>query len=120
MQSLAQKDPEFLLADADFPILIDEIQRASEILFSVKKNIDAQRRLRLETNKPTIAAGFRLTGLNQTEIDEALKETLAGRISIFRIHGLSVHELWQHNPQIKLNEILFLRVYAHGCNHIKK
>ncbi|PWU16810.1 MAG: hypothetical protein C5B49_10010 [Bdellovibrio sp.] len=52
-------------------------------------------------------AAYRLTGSNQTEIDRALRETLAGRISIFRIHGLSVHEIWSLDSKIDLKEILF-------------
>ncbi len=106
-QVMATKDPEFLLSQHKLPILIDEIQRAPNLLFSIKKNIDAQRRNRLETKQPTLAAGFRLTGSNQSEIDRALKETLAGRINIFRIHGLSAHELWQQDPSTDLKQILF-------------
>lgn len=103
----AIKDPEFVLSQLKLPTLIDEIQRAPELLFSIKKRIDQQRRQRLETNKPTMPASFRLTGSNQTEVDKALQETLAGRISIFFIHGLSVHEIWQHDSQAELNQILF-------------
>jgi predicted AAA+ superfamily ATPase len=106
-QYRVQKDPEFVLSQAELPVLIDEIQRAPEILFSIKKRIDEQRRQRVKTNQPTIAAGFRLTGSNQTEIDSALKETLAGRISLCRVHGLSTHEIWRHDSSISLKEILF-------------
>ncbi len=103
----ATRDPEFVLSQLKLPLLIDEIQRAPELLFSIKKSIDEQRRLRLENNVATIPAGFRLTGSNQTEIDRSLKETLAGRVSLFRMHGLSVHELRGHDSKIELNEILF-------------
>ncbi len=100
-------DPEFVLSQLKLPVLIDEIQRAPELLFSIKKNIDQQRRHRLETNVDTLPASFRITGSNQTEIDRSLKETLAGRVSLFRIHGLSTHELWSHDSKIDLKNILF-------------
>jgi uncharacterized protein len=106
-QSRAIQDPEFVLSQLELPTLIDEIQRAPELLFSIKKNIDQQRRDRLETNAPTMQAAFRLTGSNQTEVDRALKETLAGRISIFRIHGLSTHEIWGLDAKTELKRIFF-------------
>ena len=103
----AIQDSEFVLSQLKIPTLIDEIQRAPELLFSIKKSIDQQRRVRLETGVPTMPAAFRMTGSNQTEIDRALKETLAGRISIFHIHGLSVHEIWNFDSKIELKQILF-------------
>jgi uncharacterized protein len=87
--------------------LIDEIQRAPELLFSIKKSIDLQRRRRLETGAATMPAAFRMTGSNQTEIDRALKETLAGRLNIFRVHGLSINELWRFDPKIDIKEFFF-------------
>ena len=106
-QSRASDDPEFMLSQIEYPALIDEIQRAPELLFSIKKVIDQQRRRRLETGAATMTAAFRLTGSNQTEIDKVMKETLAGRLNIFQVHGLSVHELWSHDPEIDLKTILF-------------
>ena len=106
-QTLANKDPEFVISQLKLPTLIDEVQRSPQILFSIKKAIDEQRRLRLKTGEATMAAGFRITGSNQTEIDQVLQESLAGRVSIHFLHGLSVHELWQHDAKIELNELLF-------------
>lgn len=103
----ATSDPEFVLGQLKLPTLIDEIQRAPDLLFSIKRSIDQQRQDRLESNAPVLSAGFRLTGSNQTEIDRALKESLAGRISIFRVHGLSVHELIAHDKNLELKKMLF-------------
>ena len=106
-RSRAISDPEFVLSQLELPTLIDEIQRAPELLYSVKKNIDQQRRHRIETDNPTMPAAYRMTGSNQTEIDRALKETLAGRISVFHSHGLSVHEILGFDEKLGLPEILF-------------
>lgn len=103
----AQKDPLFLLQQSTFPILIDEAHLAPEIFYAVKNIIDEKRRLRLEKNIPTVPASFRLTGSNQQQIEENLQETLAGRISIFYLHGLSCNELYQHKSDIILPEIFF-------------
>jgi predicted AAA+ superfamily ATPase len=103
----AIQDPEFVLSQLELPTLIDEVQRAPELLFSIKKSIDQQRRDRMETKVATLQAAFRMTGSNQTEIDRALKETLAGRISLFHVHGLSVHEIWGFDSKIDLKQILF-------------
>lgn len=106
-QAKAVEDPEFVLSQLELPVLIDEIQRASELLFSIKKIIDQQRRNRLETNQATMPASFRLTGSNQSEIDRAMQETLAGRISIFQLHGLSAHEILSHDSNVNLKQLLF-------------
>lgn len=106
-QERITRDPEFVLSQSKLPVLIDEIQRAPQILLSIKKNIDQLRRERMENSEPTITAGFRLTGSNQTEIDRAMQETLAGRLSVFNIHGLSVNELWQHDSKIALKQMMF-------------
>ncbi|MDZ4677626.1 MAG: ATP-binding protein [Oligoflexia bacterium] len=103
----AMQDPEFVLSQLELPTLIDEIQRAPELLYSIKKNIDEWRRERIDTNRATMPAAFRMTGSNQTEIDSALKETLAGRISIFHVHGLSVHEILGFDSATSLKQILF-------------
>lgn len=107
LQAQSQNDPEFVLAHSPLPILIDEVQRAPNLLFSIKKQIDSQRRERLRTNQPTWPAGYRITGSNQQQLDEALQETLSGRMSIFYVHGLSINELINLDPKIDLNSILF-------------
>ena len=103
----AETDPNFLLSQSPLPVLIDEVQRAPEFLISLKNHIDKQRRERLKSNKQTTPAGFRLTGSNQTELDQALRESLSGRVSLFYFHSLSVHELLRFDSKILLNQLLF-------------
>jgi predicted AAA+ superfamily ATPase len=102
-----KEDPEFVLSQLRYPILIDEIQRAPEILYSIKKRVDELRRKRIDTQQSITGATFRMTGSNQTEMDRSVQETLAGRISIQKVNGLSCHELWNFDESISLNEILF-------------
>lgn len=103
----AREDAAFVISQLRLPALIDEIQRAPELLPPIKQAIDLGRQQRLQTGKPTVSGGFRMTGSNQTQLEGEIRETLAGRISLFRLHGLSVHELLNHDPNLSLIEILF-------------
>lgn len=107
LKQSATEDPQFLFDNSKFPILIDEAHLAPPLFFEIKRRIDQSRRERL-LNKSNLPPGsFRLTGSNQTLIDKVVKETLAGRVSIFYLLGLSYHELSQFDPSIQLSEIFF-------------
>lgn len=103
----AQTDPQFLLSQTPTPTIIDECHLAPNIFFAIKKKIDEDRDRRLETGQPTENAAYRLTGSNQTLLEENIQETLAGRISHFYLHGLSVHEITRHAPDTFLSELFF-------------
>lgn len=107
LQQGATEDPQLLLENSKFPVLIDEAHLAPPLFFEIKRRIDQSRRERI-LNKSNLPPGsFRLTGSNQTLIDKVVKETLAGRVSIFYLLGLSYHELFKFDPSIKLSEIFF-------------
>lgn len=107
IQHRAQTDPAFLLENIKFPILIDEAHLAPPLFFEIKKQIDSSRRQRLKGGKGLSPVSFRLTGSNQTLIDSSVKETLAGRVNIFYLLGLSVAELKRHDPHVDLREVIF-------------
>jgi predicted AAA+ superfamily ATPase len=103
----ARNDPEFFVSQLKTPVLIDEVQRSPELLLPIKSFVDQGRFQRMQSGHPTAPASFRFTGSNQTVLDQAMQESLAGRISIFHIHGLSAHEIWSHEPAATLSQILF-------------
>jgi uncharacterized protein len=108
IRELARKDPQFLLSQATFPLLIDEAHLAPEIFFAIKKVIDESRRERIKTGKASIdPAAFRLTGSNLTEINRSVRETLAGRASTLYLHGLSWNEVRNFDPKTSLHEYCF-------------
>lgn len=107
IQQKAQTDPGFLLEHSKLPVLIDEAHLAPPLFFEIKKRIDASRRERLKGHPGMAPASFRLTGSNQLLIDSNVKETLAGRVHIFYLLGLSVNELKKFDPQVPLSEIFF-------------
>ncbi|MBR6057224.1 MAG: ATP-binding protein [Victivallales bacterium] len=66
------------------PVIIDEIQRVPELTSAVQILVDAKREL---------AGQFVLTGSHQTELAEAVDQSLAGRTSILELFPLSMKEL---------------------------
>jgi predicted AAA+ superfamily ATPase len=72
----AHRDPVGLIESGDGPLIIDEIQRAPELLLPIKAAIDRDRR----------PGRFILTGSAQVMLLPKVSESLAGRIE--------VHTLW--------------------------
>ena len=85
----AQSDPRLFLANHPPPVIIDEIQYAPELLSYIKQIIDD-----LRYREPERAHGlFWLTGSQQFGVMKGVSESLAGRIAIFNLHGLSAAEI---------------------------
>ncbi|MCX6110186.1 MAG: ATP-binding protein [Proteobacteria bacterium] len=104
----AQADPAFFLGKQSLPCLIDEIQYAPNLFPELKLRIDASRRTALRQNiAPSATASYYLTGSNRTLLEAATRESLAGRCTLFELHGLSVAELLRYDSSIVLQTILF-------------
>lgn len=91
----AEEDPALLLeaattADSDRPIVLDEAAYAPNLFPEIKRRIDVARRAGLA--QPS----FWLTGSNRVLLDEAVRESLAGRAMYFALHTLGVSELAEH------------------------
>jgi predicted AAA+ superfamily ATPase len=80
---LAQNDPELFLAENPPPILIDEIQYAPQLFPYIKMYVDTHK-----NNKGT----FWLTGSQKFSLMKGVQESLAGRIVILDLLGLSYRE----------------------------
>jgi uncharacterized protein len=72
----ARRDPVGLIESAEGPLILDEIQRAPELLLPIKASIDRDRR----------PGRFILTGSAQVMLLPTVSESLAGR--------LEIHTLW--------------------------
>lgn len=89
LRLLAKEDPRSFLERFSPPVLIDEIQYVPELLSYVKILIDEQR-----FRDPEKAKGmFWFTGSQQFALMKDVSESLAGRIGIFEMSGLSQAEL---------------------------
>ena len=89
VQAMARAEPCLFLADNPPPVAIDEIQYVPELLPYIKERIDDAR-----FKNPEKAAGmYWLAGSQQFRMMTKVIESLAGRIGIFNLHGLSAQEL---------------------------
>jgi predicted AAA+ superfamily ATPase len=82
VQSLAKEDPALFLQRFSPPVLIDEIQYAPELLPHIKIAVDRDRS----------PSQFWLTGSQQFHLMKGVSESLAGRVGIVQLFGLSRRE----------------------------
>ncbi len=82
-RELAALDPRSFLARHPTPVVIDEIQRAPELLSSIQVDID-------EHDEP---GRYVLTGSHQTALQQAISQSLAGRTVVLQLLPLSLEEL---------------------------
>lgn len=82
VRELAQSDPRLFFQTYKPPILIDEIQKAPKLLETIKIMCDESEERGL----------FWLTGSQRKKIMEKSQETLAGRLGIIHLYGLSQRE----------------------------
>lgn len=76
---LAQRDPALFLQRYSPPVLIDEIQYATELLPYIKIHVDREK----------TAGDFWLTGSQVFRLMQNVSESLAGRVGILNLQGLS-------------------------------
>lgn len=82
-RALAKKDPALFLQRHKTPLMIDEVQYAPELFSAIKIIVDKEKKNGL----------FWLTGSQKFELMKGVSETLAGRVGICELLGLSQHEI---------------------------
>jgi len=82
-RQLAQSDPELFLSLHPAPVIIDEVQYAPELLPYIKMEIDG--------GAPP--GSYLMTGSQMYQLMKLAGESLAGRVAILRMSGLSQHEI---------------------------
>ena len=83
LKQLAVEDAGLFLKSNPAPIIIDEIQYAPNLLNNIKMEVDSSEK----------KAQFYLTGSQQFELMQGVSESLAGRIGIINLLGLSLREI---------------------------
>ncbi len=83
-RSLAKRDPAMFLQIHSTPIMIDEVQYAPELFSYIKMEID----------KGAEPGTYWLTGSQAFKLMEVAQESLAGRVAILHMSGLSQHEIY--------------------------
>lgn len=90
-RELALQNPKFFLDTYDWPLVIDEIQKAPLLLDEIKKRIDTQRLIWLENNQPRQLM-YILTGSNRFELQQGISDSLAGRCGVLEMTSFSQAE----------------------------
>lgn len=83
-RSLAKHDPAMFLQIHSTPIMIDEVQYAPELFSYIKMEID----------NGAAPGTYWLTASQAFKLMESAQESLAGRVAILHMSGLSQHEIY--------------------------
>lgn len=109
-REFAIKDPRGFLKVFGDGAILDEIQRAPELVSYIQEHVDERRRNGL----------FVLTGSQQFRISEAISQSLAGRTGILRLLPFSIDEALELRPGLGPDEMLYTgfypRIYDQGLD----
>jgi len=110
LAALAREEPTLFLQRFKPPVFIDEIQYAPQLLPFIKMQVDKKQKSGL----------FWLTGSQQFQVMQGVTESLAGRVGIVNLLGLSQFETQdlalKHTPFLPTLDILKKREKAIGPN----
>ena len=103
---LAKTNPKLFLETYGWPLVIDEIQKAPELLDAIKIIIDDKRLEWTEKNEPKELM-YILTGSHRFELQQGISDSLAGRCGIIEMASFSRREKYQaqghrFDPDIKV------------------
>ncbi len=104
VQKQAREDPRLFLANNPAPVIFDEIQNVPELLPYIKTVVDEAR----QTSPEKAKGMFWLIGSQQFHLMKGVSESLAGRVGILNLYGLSNAELdWRKSqPFLPDNPLL--------------
>jgi predicted AAA+ superfamily ATPase len=108
IRGLAQENPKLFFEQFTGPLILDEATLAPLIFPEIKQRVDQERRQRQNTNDPLLIDLW-ITGSNQTLLQDAVAESLAGRANYFQLNTLSLHELKNAFSNPPSLESLFMR-----------
>ena len=94
---LASADPDGFLERFTESVALDEVQRVPDILRAIKKNVDINRR----------PGRFLLTGSANVLAMPQVSESLAGRVDVVHLEGLSLGEVLKQNNPPSFLELIF-------------
>jgi predicted AAA+ superfamily ATPase len=94
VRELAKKDPERFIQEYPPPVIIDEIQYAPELFTCIKIYVDNRKSAYLKKGGKGLKPQglFWLTGSQKFRLMEGIQESLAGRVAVLDMLGLSYRE----------------------------
>ena len=100
IRAFAKKEPEMFLQRYGPPVLIDEVQYAPELFDYIKVYVDSHKQ----------CGDFWLTGSQTFHLMKRVTESLAGRVGVVRMLGLSNSEISQnHFSEFRVDPQEFIR-----------
>ena len=108
-RTLAIEDPELFLRTYDMPLIIDEFQYAPNLLSYIKIIVDKKRLENLKNNSVKCNGLFYLTGSQAFETMENVTESLAGRIAVLDMNGLTNRELENIEDEVFVPDLEILK-----------
>ena len=93
LRQQAQEDPELFLRTHETPLIIDEFQRAPELLSYIKMIVDNENEKIIFGEKDKMETLYFLTGSQIFETMKEVSESLAGRVGILDLYGLTEREI---------------------------
>lgn len=109
-RNLALTNPRLFLERYGWPVIIDEIQKAPNLLDEIKIKIDEQR-LKWMRNNEERQLMYILTGSNRFELQEGISDSLAGRCGIVEMLSLSQAEKYSYPNRLFSPDISELLAY---------
>lgn len=106
IREIAKRDPRGLLNKYPEHLIIDEVQRAPELLSYIQTIVDEKK----------LDGMYILTGSHQLELHAALVQSLAGRTAMLELMPLSLSELKQANFSLQTDELLLSGFYPRIYN----
>ncbi|WP_408072483.1 ATP-binding protein [Butyrivibrio sp. JL13D10] len=87
-RALAKQNPKLFLETHGWPLIIDEIQKAPELLYEIKIVID-DKKLEWTENDEDQQLMYILTGSSRFEIQQGISDSLAGRCGVIETASFS-------------------------------
>lgn len=114
-RTLAHSNPRLFLETYRWPLMIDEIQKAPELLDEIKKTIDNQRLQWLKTGEQQQLM-YILSGSNRFELQQGVSDSLAGRCGIVEMNSFSLAEKFEEKNHLFTTDINQLLDYEQNTN----
>ena len=89
-RNLAKSDPRTFLFLHPWPVIIDEAQKAPELFPEIERIVNEERSRR---GNRSAAGMFIITGSSRHQLLDAAEDSLAGRVGIVNMDGLSISEI---------------------------
>ena len=103
-RNLALSDPKYFLEQYSYPLLIDEIQYAPNLLPYIKMIVDDEKFKALKNNTE-VKSLFWLTGSQQFKVMKDVSESLAGRVGVLNLYSLSNCEINNYDSTLFIPKI---------------